>query len=51
MGEASVIMMYLALIITPYDNHYVPYVGLVFNLLPGVVGTVCKSMLTKASEK
>jgi len=35
---------------TPYNNHWMPYVGTVFQLFTGIVGTTIKSTMTKIVE-
>jgi len=35
------------LFVTPYGNHWLPYIGLPFSLLCGIVGTAIKSTVTK----
>ena len=35
------------MLVTPYDNHWMPYIGTVFQLLSGIVSTSIKSTMTK----
>jgi len=51
LGEIGAICQMVSMIVTPYGNYYVPYIGQLFNLFAGVVGTVCKSTLTKIVPK
>ena len=51
LGEIGAICQMVSMIVTPYGNYYVPYIGQLLNLFAGVVGTVCKSTLTKVMSE
>ena len=46
-GEVCAVGSMLVYISTPYGNHWVPYLSIMFSLFAGVVATVCKSQLSK----
>ena len=49
-GEVCAIGSMLVYVFTPYGNNWVPYLSIIFSLVTGVVGTVCKSQLSKVRK-
>ena len=50
-GEVCAIGSMLVYVFTPYGNNWVPYLSIIFSLVTGVVGTVCKSQLSKVRKQ
>ena len=50
LATLSSIINYAIIFCTPYNNHWVPYLGFPVNLLTGIVATCIKSTLTKVVE-
>ena len=47
LATLCIIVSGIFMLFTPYDNHWLPYIGSIFHLLSGIVSTSIKSTMTK----